>query len=190
MKTHTIEKMFTTYSSKLGDDLFPEKTFFEIEAAHFVSELFVRHAGNIDSPQAFLTLLDTFIPEIIQDTLDNPSWSTESTVSRWEMTKAMIRQRIMQRFPSYFDDKDSNSKPMTDDTRLGLSYDHITKSTEAYIKLCIERSTKPDCPNQKAELNRARGALEHWRCLAVDIAAPEKIIDADELRMITLIFYS
>ncbi len=32
MKTQTIEKMFAMYSSKLGDVLFPEKTFFEIEA--------------------------------------------------------------------------------------------------------------------------------------------------------------
>ncbi|PLY35378.1 hypothetical protein F164LOC_20800 [Pectobacterium carotovorum] len=77
---------------------------------------------------------------------------------------------------------------MTDETRFSMSYDHMTTATEAYIKLCIERSTKPDCHNQEAELNKARGALEHWRCLAINGAAPENIIDADELRMITLIF--
>lgn len=95
------EKFFKSYSSTLGDYLFPEKDFFEMEANSFVSELMVIHKGNINSPQEFLTLLDTFIPQIIQESLDNPSWSTEKTVNRWEnMTKEMIRQRVKQRFYS------------------------------------------------------------------------------------------
>ncbi len=95
------EKFFRTYNSKLGDYLFPEQSFFEIEANHIVSELMVRHKGNIESPQEFLLLLDKFIPEVIQDSIDNPSWSTDKTVSRWEnMTKEMIRQRVREKFSS------------------------------------------------------------------------------------------
>lgn len=58
----------------------------------------MRH-GGASSPQAFLILLDTFTPEMVQHSIDNPNWSTAQTVSRWEnTTKTLIRQRTEQRF--------------------------------------------------------------------------------------------
>ncbi|WP_042857919.1 hypothetical protein [Dickeya sp. NCPPB 3274] len=108
---HTIIKHFKMHHSKLGDALFPEETFFEVEARHFVSELLSKHDGNIESAQQFLLLLETFTPEIVQDSIDNPSWSTEKTVSRWEnMTKGMIKQRVMQFFSTEFKDIDGKIK--------------------------------------------------------------------------------
>jgi len=92
------EKYFQGYSSRLGDFLFPGEDFYDREACHFVSELLARH-GGVSTPQAFLILLDTFTPEMVQHKIDNPDWSTEKTVSRWEnMTKKLIRQRTEQRF--------------------------------------------------------------------------------------------
>lgn len=92
------ERYFQGYSSRLGDHLFPGEDFYDREACHFVSELLARH-GGVSTPQAFLILLETFTPEMVQHKIDNPDWSTEKTVSRWEnMTKKLIRQRIEQRF--------------------------------------------------------------------------------------------
>lgn len=92
------EKHFQGYSSRLGDYLFPGEAFYDSEARHFVSELLARE-GDTSTPQAFLILLDTFTPEMVQHKIDNPDWSTVQTVSRWEnTTKKLIRQRTEQRF--------------------------------------------------------------------------------------------
>ncbi|MEY8773178.1 hypothetical protein [Erwinia aeris] len=92
------EKYFQGYSSGLGDFLFPGEDFYDCEARHFVSELLAGE-GDTSTPQAFLNLLDTFTPEMVQHKIDNPDWSTAQTVSRWEnMTKKRIRQRTEQRF--------------------------------------------------------------------------------------------
>lgn len=92
------ENYFQGYSSRLGDYLFPGKDFYDREACHCVSELLARHGGAC-TPQAFLSLLETFTPEMVQHSIDNPDWSTAQTVSRWEnTTKKLIRQRTEQRF--------------------------------------------------------------------------------------------
>lgn len=92
------EKYFQGYSSRLGEYLFPGEDFYDAEARQYVAELLVRH-GGASTPQAFLTLLETFTPAMVQHKIDNPDWSTEKTVSRWEnTTKALIRQRTERRF--------------------------------------------------------------------------------------------
>ncbi|WP_210466150.1 hypothetical protein [Pantoea ananatis] len=92
------EKYFQGYSSRLGDYLFPGEDFHDTEARQYVAELLARH-GGASTPQAFLNLLDTFTPAMVQHRIDNPDWSTEKTVSRWEnTTKILIRQRIESRF--------------------------------------------------------------------------------------------
>ncbi|WLS81163.1 hypothetical protein Q3V30_22160 (plasmid) [Erwinia pyri] len=92
------EKYFQGYSGRLGDYLFPEEGFYDMEARHCVSELLARH-GGASTPQAFLVLLETFTPEMVQHKIDNPDWSTAQTVSRWEnTTKKLIRRRTEQRF--------------------------------------------------------------------------------------------
>lgn len=80
------EKYFQGYSSRLGDYLFPGEDFYDTEARQCMAELLVRH-GGASSPQAFLILLDTFTPEMVQHSIDNPNWSTAQTVSRWENTQ-------------------------------------------------------------------------------------------------------
>lgn len=92
------EKYFQGYSSGLGDFLFPGEGFYDSEARHFVSELLARE-GDTSTPQAFLSQLETFTPEMVQHSIDNPDWSTAPTVSRWEnTTKTRIRQRTELRF--------------------------------------------------------------------------------------------
>lgn len=92
------EKYFQGYSSRLGDYLFPGEDFYDTEARQCVAELLARE-GDTSTPQAFLNLLDTFMPEMVQHKIDNPDWSTVQTVSRWEnTTKKLIRQRTEQRF--------------------------------------------------------------------------------------------
>lgn len=96
------EKIFKSYSSKLANVLFPDvenSTFFDDEARHYVSELLCKHEENINSPGECLSYLEGFTPEIIQDAIDNPSWSTERQLNRWlNMTKPMIIQRIKNYF--------------------------------------------------------------------------------------------
>ncbi|MEN4545915.1 hypothetical protein [Pantoea agglomerans] len=92
------EKYFQGWSGRLGDYLFSGEEFYDTEARQYVAELLARH-GGAGTPQAFLTLLETFTPEMVQHKIDNPDWSTEKTVSRWEnTTKKLIRQRIERRF--------------------------------------------------------------------------------------------
>lgn len=108
MKIDTKVKGFNSYSSKLGYDLFPEhggNTFFDHEARSFVSELFYKHKGKVNSAKEFLLLLDSFTPEMIQHSLDNPSWTTEREVARWNgVTKPMIINKVKQYFASEFND--------------------------------------------------------------------------------------
>lgn len=92
------EKYFQGWSSRLGDYLFPGEDFYDMEARQCVAELLERH-GDASTPQAFLNLLETFTPAMVQHKIDNPDWSTEKTISRWESTtKKRIRQRIEGRF--------------------------------------------------------------------------------------------
>lgn len=92
------EKYFQGYSSRLGDYLFPGEGFYDMEARQCVAELLVRHGGT-STPQAFLNLLETFTPVMVQHHIDTPDWNTEKMNSRWEnTTKKLIRQRIESRF--------------------------------------------------------------------------------------------
>lgn len=92
------EKYFQGYSSRLGDYLFPGEDFHDTEARQCVAELLARH-GGASTPQAFLNLLETFTPAMVQHHIDTPDWNTEKTISRWEnTTKKLIRQRIESRF--------------------------------------------------------------------------------------------
>ncbi|ELW2866020.1 hypothetical protein QMI71_004415 [Salmonella enterica] len=108
MDIKTEVKSFSSYSSKLGYALFPQKsenTFFECEARSIVSELLHKHNGEINSAKEFLYLLESFTPAIVQDSIDNPSWATEKVVGRWNgMTKSMIINRVKQFFASEFMD--------------------------------------------------------------------------------------
>ncbi|MGP2408053.1 hypothetical protein V2A84_00120 [Yersinia sp. 2553 StPb PI] len=91
-----------SFSSKLGDALYPPKsedTFFDMEARSIVSEILYKNNGNIDSAEIFLEKLESYIPDILQNSIDNPSWSTERELDRWHsMTKALIRRRLIQFF--------------------------------------------------------------------------------------------
>ncbi|PHM72309.1 hypothetical protein [Xenorhabdus sp. KJ12.1] len=98
------EKIYPSYDSKLGDALFPKKedeNYFELEARNFASELLHKYDGNINSAKEFLELLECFTPERIQDVIDNPIWSTESEVNRWNnIIKPMIINKVKQFFDS------------------------------------------------------------------------------------------
>lgn len=56
-----IGKLFSGLFKQAGDYLFPGKDFYDREACHCVSELLARHGGAC-TPQAFLSLLETFTP--------------------------------------------------------------------------------------------------------------------------------
>lgn len=101
----TKEHFFSGYYSKLGDHLFPinpDNSFYDIQARHYVSELLCRDSGNIDSAREFLALLETFVPESVQHSIDNHSWSTQKQIELLNLAKILIEQRIRECFPSEF----------------------------------------------------------------------------------------
>ncbi|CAH6267655.1 TPA: hypothetical protein RRG90_005257 [Klebsiella pneumoniae] len=99
----TQEHFFRGYYSKLGEYLFPVhpgNSYYETEARQYVSELLHRQAGNISSVREFLALLETFVPESVQFSIDNPSWSTGKQIERLNMAKSLIERRVRERFHS------------------------------------------------------------------------------------------
>lgn len=99
----TEEHFFRSYYSKLGDYLFPvhpDNTYYETEARQYVSELLHRQAVNISSAREFLVLLETFVPESVQHSIDNPSWSTGKQIERLNIAKSLIERRVHERFDS------------------------------------------------------------------------------------------
>lgn len=101
----TEEHFFGGYYSKLGDYLFPvhpDNSYYETEARQYISELLHHHAGNISSACEFLVLLEAFVPESVQYSIDNPSWSTGKQIERLNIAKSLIESRVRERFNSYF----------------------------------------------------------------------------------------
>ncbi|MGX5024790.1 hypothetical protein ACWKXN_19630 [Enterobacter sp. UPMP2060] len=99
----TKEHFFRGHYSKLGYDLFPvhpDNSYYETEARQYVSELLHNQAGNISSAREFLVLLETFVPESVQNSIDNPSWSTEKQIERLNIAKSLIESRVRERFHS------------------------------------------------------------------------------------------
>lgn len=95
------EKTYKTYRSWVGDHLFPASksphdnhAFYEQEANNFVSELLYKEK-SINTAGSLLKSLETFIPESIQDAIDDKTWATEQIVGRWEnMIKIFITKRV------------------------------------------------------------------------------------------------
>lgn len=101
----TTEHSFRGYYGRMGDYLFPvhpDNSYYDAEARQYISELLHRHAGNINSAREFLALLETFVPESVQHSIDNPSWSTGKQIERLNMAKGLIESRVRERFGSEF----------------------------------------------------------------------------------------
>lgn len=47
-------------------------------------------------------MLETFVPESVQHSIDNPSWSTGKQIERLNMAKGLIESRVRERFGSEF----------------------------------------------------------------------------------------
>ncbi|CAH5762964.1 TPA: hypothetical protein M4196_004639 [Klebsiella variicola] len=99
----TTEHSFRGYYGSMGDYLFPvhpDNSYYDAEARQYISELLHSHAGNINSAREFLALLETFVPESVQYSIDNPSWSTGKQMERLNMAKGLIESRVRERFAS------------------------------------------------------------------------------------------
>ncbi len=40
--------------------------------------------------EEFIEFLYSFVPEMVQDEIENPSWTTEGVVPRWEVSREQI----------------------------------------------------------------------------------------------------